>query len=84
MKTVRFQLQKLMGEKAQREHRRITLRTVADETKIIRHTVYAMDKGSIKTIPVEALIRLCLFFDCQPGDLLTLEDTPDLPTPPAE
>lgn len=77
---MRFQLQKLMGEKAQREHRRITLRTVSDETDIIRHTVYGMDKGTIKTIPVDAVVKLCVFFSCQPGDLMTLEDTPDSPS----
>lgn len=82
MKTVRFQLQKLMGEKAQRERRRITLRTVADETKIIRHTVYAMDDGTIKLIPVPALLELCRYFDCQPGDLISLEEAPAETTPP--
>jgi putative transcriptional regulator len=75
--TVQFQLHTLMGQKAQREGRRITRRTVADETKLSRHIVYAMADGTIKELPIVALITLCKYFDCQPGDLLRLVETPD-------
>lgn len=73
---MRVNLHKLIGEKAQREMRRITLRTVADETKLTRHTVYAMADDSIKEFPKSALVKLCEYFDCAPGDLLVLVDTP--------
>lgn len=74
---MRVNLHKLIGEKAQREMRRITLRTVADETKLTRHTVYAMADDSIKEFPKSALVKLCEYFDCLPGDLLVLVDVPD-------
>lgn len=73
---MRVNLRKLMGEKAQREMRRITLRTVADETKLTRHTVYAMADDSIKEFPKSALTKLCEYFECGPGDLLVLVDIP--------
>lgn len=74
---MRANFHKLMGEKGQREQRRITLRTVAAETKITRHTVYALDKGDLKLIPVDAIIDLCKFFDCDVGDLFSVIDVPD-------
>lgn len=74
---MRVNLHKLMGEKAQREMRRITLRTVADETKLTRHTVYAMADDTIKEFPKNALAKLCEYFECSPGELLTLVDLPE-------
>jgi DNA-binding Xre family transcriptional regulator len=76
MKIMRVNLRKLMGEKAQREMRRITLRTVADETKLSRHTVYAMGDDTIKEYPKAALVKLCEYFACSPGELLELVDVP--------
>lgn len=81
MKAVRFNFHSLMGQKGQRENRRITRRTVADETGISRHTVYAMADGSIKLIPTDVLIQLCGYFECNVGDLLTLVDASPT-TPP--
>lgn len=80
---MQFQLHKLMGLKAQREGRRITRRTVADETKLSRHIVYAMADGSIKELPIVALIRICTYFECQPGDLMRLIETPAPAAAPA-
>jgi putative transcriptional regulator len=61
-----------MGQKSQREGRRITLRTVADETGLTKHTVYKIADNSIKEYPKNAIEKLCRYFDVQPGDLLTL------------
>lgn len=83
MKTVRANLQKLMGEKGQREHRRISLRTVANETKLTRYLIYGMDAGTVQCFPKNALVVLCDYFNCTPGELLTLEDVPDDPAAPA-
>jgi putative transcriptional regulator len=79
MRIVQSNLSILMGQKSQREGRRITLRTVSDETKISRHTVYAIADNSIKEYPKTAIERLCAYFDCDLHDLLTLQDIPDQP-----
>lgn len=68
----------LMGQKSQREGRRITLRTVADETKLSRHTVYAIADNSIKEYPKTAIETLCAYFSCELHELLSLG--PDAPT----
>lgn len=67
----------LMGQKSQREGRRITLRTVADETKLTKHTVYKIADNSIKEYPKVAIERLCQYFGCELHELLTLVDTPE-------
>ncbi|NJL03545.1 MAG: helix-turn-helix transcriptional regulator [Chloroflexaceae bacterium] len=69
----------LMGRKAQRENRRITLRTVADETNISYYTVNAIATERIREYPKDVLAELCTYFQCGVGDLLTLADVPDLP-----
>lgn len=74
MRTVQSNLSVLMGQKAQRESRRITLRTVSDETGISRHTVYAIANNSIKEYPKAAIEKLCAYFPCELHELLSLSD----------
>ena len=74
MKTVKSNLSILMGQKSQREGRRITLRTVAEETKLTKHTVYKIADNSIKEYPKTAIEGLCRYFDCELHELLTLVD----------
>lgn len=67
----------LMGQKSQREGRRITLRTVADETGLTKHTVYKIADNTIKEYPKLAIEGLCHYFNCDLHELLTLVDSPD-------
>lgn len=69
----------LMGQKSQREGRRITLRTVAEETGLTKHTVYKIADNTIKEYPKTALIKLCEYFPCELHELLTLVDVPEQP-----
>jgi DNA-binding Xre family transcriptional regulator len=76
MKTVKSNLALLMGQKSQREGRRITLRTVADETKLTKHTVYKIADNTIREYPKVAIEKLCAYFGCELHELLTLVDQP--------
>lgn len=67
----------LMGQKSQREGRRITLRTVADETGLTKHTVYKIADNTIKEYPKTAIEKLCDYFKCDIHELLSLVATPD-------
>ena len=67
----------LMGQKSQRDGRRITLRTVADETGLTKHTVYKIADNTIKEYPKFAIEKLCSYFGCEIQDLLTLVDPPE-------
>jgi putative transcriptional regulator len=76
MKTVKSNLSILMGQKSQRDGRRITLRTVADETGLTKHTVYKIADNSIREYPKMAIEKLCQYFGCELHELLTLVDPP--------
>ena len=64
----------LLGQKSQRDGRRITLRTVAEETKLTKHTVYKIADNTIKEYPKLAIEKLCDYFGCELHELLTLVD----------
>lgn len=66
----------LMGQKSQRDGRRITLRTVAEETGLTKHTVYKIADNSIKEYPKLAIETLCHYFSCELHELFTLVDLP--------
>ena len=68
----------LMGRKGQREQRRITLRTVAEETGMSYYTVHAIATEKIQLYPKDVIAALCTYFGCSVGDLLTLADVPSL------
>ena len=77
MKVVRSNTLVLLAQKAQREQRRITLKKAADETGISYYTLNAIAHDTIREYPREALARLCTYFACDIGDLLTVVEVPD-------
>ncbi len=74
---MRSNLRVLTAQKGQRERRRISLRTIAEETGINKSTVYAIANDTIREDPKDALTILCNYFECAVGDLLLTEDVPD-------
>jgi putative transcriptional regulator len=76
MKEVRSNTLVLMAQKAQREQRRLTLKRVADETGISYYTLNAIAHDTIKEYPRTALAKLCSYFACDIGDLLTIVEVP--------
>ncbi len=74
---MRSNLRVLTAQKSQRERRRISLRTIADETGINKYTVYAIANDTIREYPKDTLTALCNYFNCTVGDLLLTEDEPD-------
>jgi putative transcriptional regulator len=77
MKVVRSNTLVLMAQKAQREQRRLTLKKVSDETGISYYTLNAIAHDTIREYPRDALAKLCTYFNCDIGDLLTVVDLPD-------
>jgi putative transcriptional regulator len=77
MKVVRSNTLVLLAQKAQREQRRLTLKRVADETGISYYTLNAIAHDTIREYPRDALAKLCAYFDCGIGDLLTVVEVPD-------
>jgi len=81
MVTMRCNIYYLASLKAQREKRRISLSTVARETGISRYTIAIMATGRAKEIPVRAIVDLCVYFNCNVGDLFEIVTIPDTLAP---
>jgi putative transcriptional regulator len=77
MKVVRSNTLVLMAQKAQREQRRLTLKRVSDETGISYYTLNAIAHDTIREYPRDALAKLCTYFSCDIGDLLTVVEVSD-------
>ncbi len=74
---VRSNLRVLTAQKSQRERRRISLRTIADETGLSRYTIYAFANDTLTEYPKDVITTLINYFDCGIGDLLSVEEVSD-------
>lgn len=67
-------LRVLVDQKAIREKRRIGINTVAKESGASRSAVVRMLNNTIKNVPLDDLLSVCLYLNCSPGDVLKIED----------
>lgn len=67
-------IQVLLAEKGQREGRRISLHKAALEAGISYYTFRAIVNNEITDYPREALGRMCDYFRCNVGDILSYEE----------
>jgi DNA-binding Xre family transcriptional regulator len=77
MKVVKTNFLRLLAEKQQREGRRISLKQAAKEAGVKDYTVYGFANSSLREYPATAIAKLCTYFNCEVGDLLTLEEVPN-------
>ena len=75
---MRSQLLTLLAQKEQHAGRRIGLRTIARETGLNEYTVRGFAYNTLSEYPAKAITALCRYLDCEVGDLLKLEEAPDL------
>lgn len=71
----------LIAQKELREGRKLTYRTIAQETGISTSTLTAYVGQRVDSFARSTLETLCQYFSCQPGDIL--EYLPE-ELPPAE
>lgn len=72
---IRFRLAELTADKAFKERRVIPLSEIAQATGIHRATLSKIANQPGANIGTDLIDRLCRYFQCQPGELLTyLED----------
>ena len=71
---MRSNLRVLTAQKGQRERRRMSLRTVAEETGISRYTIYAFANDTLNEYPRQVVTKLCTYFDYTVGAVLLVED----------
>lgn len=71
---LRFRLAELIADKAFKERRVVSLTEVADATGIHRATLSKMANQPGANIGTDIIDKLCRYFGCQPGDLMTFVD----------
>ncbi|MFN3704274.1 helix-turn-helix domain-containing protein [Thermomonas sp.] len=71
---IRFRLTELIADKAFKERRVVSLTEVADATGIHRATLSKMANQPGANIGTDIIDKLCKYFACQPGELLTYVD----------
>ncbi|ABY33542.1 MAG TPA: XRE family transcriptional regulator [Chloroflexus aurantiacus] len=69
----------LIAQKELRERRRLSVRVIAEESGASRSAIERLMNNTIREVPLDDLARLCVWLDCQPGDILRLEPLPEEP-----
>ncbi|WP_202909022.1 helix-turn-helix domain-containing protein [Cognatilysobacter segetis] len=68
---IRFRLAELIAEKSFRERRAISMSEVALGSGVHRATLSKMANQPGTNASTDVVDKLCRYFGCQPGDLLT-------------
>jgi DNA-binding Xre family transcriptional regulator len=76
MKVVRSNLPVLLAQHQQRTGKRLSYRALARETELNEYTVRGFANSTLREYPADAIAKLCHYFKCNIGDLLTLVDEP--------
>lgn len=79
--TIYNRLRVLIAEKELREHRKLTYRTISEETKIPISTLTDYMTQKISRFDGPTLEKLCEYFSVQPGDILIYTKEPPVPEP---
>lgn len=74
MKQVRNRLKQLALEHGARRGRYYGVRQIARESGASRTVIDRLMRNELRRLPMEDLARLCVWLDCEPGDLLKLEE----------
>lgn len=73
---IRFRLAELIADKAFRERRVISLTEIAASTGIHRATLSKMANQPGANVGTDIVDRLCEYFSCEAGDVLTYVPDP--------
>lgn len=71
----------LIAEKEFHENRKLTYRTIAQETGVSKTTLSLYMRQEVKSIDLGTLEAFCQYLNCQPGDLLLYSANPPTPKP---
>jgi putative transcriptional regulator len=78
---IRFRLAELIAERSFKERRVVTVSEIAQATGIHRATLSKVANQPGANIGTEIIDKLCRYFGCQPGELMTFvdDDSPNVP-----
>ena len=66
---IQCRLRELMAVKGRRERRRVTYDDILTATGISKNTLTRLANDRSDRVAMDTMERLCVYFDCQPGDL---------------
>ena len=67
---IQCRLRELMAIKSRGDGRKVTFHQITQATGIYNSTLSPLANNRINRVDMTILDRLCVFFNCQPGDLL--------------
>jgi DNA-binding Xre family transcriptional regulator len=76
---IRYKLKELIAQKSFDEGRRVTLDEVSAETGISRNTLSRIANTRGYSTTIDAIDRLCEYFDCQINELIERVNVSDRP-----
>jgi putative transcriptional regulator len=68
----------LVAAKEHRERRKLSLRTIVQETGVPISTVQALMNDAARRVELDDIGKLCTWIPCEVGELLRLEDVPEV------
>jgi putative transcriptional regulator len=74
MEQVRSRFQVLLAEKGMREGRTISLREVHRQTGVAMTALSGLTTNTARAINFDVLLKICQYLECQPGDLLVVQE----------
>ncbi len=66
---IQCRLRELMAKRSRETRGKITYDVLLTKTGVSKSTLAKMANDKAQFISVKALYQLCIFFECQPGDL---------------
>ena len=78
-KIVQTRFAELLARKERLEQRRISRRKIAEETGMSLNSVQNWATNHVESFYAAQIIAFCEYFDCEPGELLVIEEFPNTP-----
>ena len=66
---IQCRLRELIGAKGRQEHRRITYDDILAQVGVNKTTLTKLANDRASMVGISVIDRLCMYFQCQPGDL---------------
>ena len=67
---IKFNLKVLIADYEVKTGERLSYRTLSDRTSINKNSIAAIASNEARRLDLDTLDRLCMFFDCSPGDMI--------------
>lgn len=77
MATINNRFGVLLAQKKAREKRNIPMIEIEREIGINRRTLYVWEKNTVTRYDAPVILALCQYFNCDIGDLLYIDRSPD-------